>query len=290
MHKSLTLLTSIVILLIAACSSDDHIEKPQNEEGQIPVLLSTRAEGSNWDTGSQVGLFMVYGTMQSTNNYQNNLLLQNNGTASWTSQHPIYWIDDGTAADFIGYSPYNSDIPDAFAYSFQVNADQSSSDRQKASDFMWGKLATQTPNDQVLNMTLGHLFSRVIVHVVAGEGFTEQELRDGTLSVRLNAIRTQATINLATGVVTAVGDPTAITPLDEGELTYSAVVVPQQIAQKELITINFVGFDYPFTHTITFETCKQYTFTVTLKKISSGLNIGISDWDVVDEDFGGTVN
>ena len=89
MHKSLTLLTSIVILLIAACCSEDNNEKPQNEEGKIPVLLSTRAEGSNWDIGSQVGLFMVYGTMQSTNNYQNNLLLQNNGTASWTSQHPI---------------------------------------------------------------------------------------------------------------------------------------------------------------------------------------------------------
>ena len=35
---------------------------------------------------------------------------------------------------------------------------------------------------------------------------------------------------------------------------------------------------------------KQYTITVTMKKTSGGINIGIGDWDVVDEDFGGTVN
>jgi hypothetical protein len=34
---------------------------------------------------------------------------------------------------------------------------------------------------------------------------------------------------------------------------------------------------------------RQYTLTVKLKKTESGFDVGIEGWDILDEDFGGTV-
>jgi hypothetical protein len=41
---------------------------------------------------------------------------------------------------------------------------------------------------------------------------------------------------------------------------------------------------------MTFESGKQYTFTITIQKTSGDIEIGIGSWDVVDEDFGGVVS
>ena len=218
------------------------------------------------------------------------MLLQSNGAGVWTPQNKIFWKDNATVADFYGYAPYNASVTDAFAYNFQTQTDQSTAVAQKKSDFLWGKLAEQGPTDNVLSLTLNHLFARAIIKVAAGEGFTADELNNGTLNVRLNSIRTQATINLSTGTVTASGNASSITPLKEQNLQYSAVVVPQQVASTGIVTVTWNNANYTLTRAMNFESGKQYTITVTMKKTSGGINIGIGDWDVVDEDFGGTVN
>lgn len=285
-------LAGMTCFMMTACNSnDEELSKttPQNDEPR-EVRLLTRGVDETPVATEQVGIFMVYGVMQQTGNYINNMLLQSNGAGAWTPESKIFWKDNATVADFYGYAPYNAGVTDALAYNFQAQTDQSTATAQKQSDFLWGKLAEQGPTNDVLNLTLNHLFARAIIKVAAGEGFTADELSNGTLSVRLNSIRTQATINLSTGAVTASGNAASITPLKEQDLQYSAVIVPQQVASTGLVTVTWNSANYTLTRAMTFESGKQYTITVTMKKTSGGINIGIGDWDVVDEDFGGTVN
>lgn len=292
MKKISFLMAGMACIMMTACSSsDDEVTNEENVSGEAKMVrLQTRSGDESPVTVEQVGVFMVYGAMQESGNYINNMLLQSNGAGAWEPQYPVFWKDNATVADFYGYAPYNSGVTNALAYNFQAQTDQSTAAVQKQSDFLWGKLAEQGPTDNVLSLTLNHLFARAIIKVAPGEGFTADELNNGTLSVRLNSIRTQATINLATGAVTASGNAASITPLKEQNLQYSAVVVPQQVASTGIVTVTWNNANYTLTRAMTFESGKQYTITVTMKKTSGGINIGIGDWEVVDEDFGGTVN
>lgn len=292
MKKFSLMVAGLTCLAMVACSYSNTEEfNTENVSGKTKmVCLQTRAGADESVAIGQVGIYMTYGGMLQTGNYIDNLLLQSNGAGAWTPQSQIFWKDNVTVADFYGYAPYAVGVANALALNFHAQTDQTTAAAQKQSDFLWGKLSEQGPTDNVLSLTLNHLFARAIIKVAAGEGFTTDELNNGTLSVRLNDIRTQATINLANGAVTASGNAASIAPLREQDLQYSAVIVPQQIGQTGLVTVTWNGANYTLTRAMTFESGKQYTITVTLKKTSGGINIGIGDWDVVDEDFGGTVN
>lgn len=286
MNKIYGIMAGVVCMAMIACSNDS-IEPAEQEASPKVARIETRADSN---LTNQVGVFMVYGNMLSANNYINNMCLTSDGNGSWLADRTIYWKDNVTHADFYAYSPYAANIDNPTAHTFQIQADQSSTEKQKNSDFLWGWLADQEPTDKVLNITLNHIFSRAIVRVAPGEGFTEDELKNGTLSVRINGIRTQATINLSNGDVAVAGNAQTITPLKEQDLQYSAIIVPQQVAETGLITVSWNGADYTFTNSMTFTRGKQYTFTATLKKTSGGINIGIGGWEDAGEDYGGTVN
>lgn len=286
MKNVLNIMAGIACISLAACSNEST-ELLEQEPVHKLVRIETRADNN---LSNQVGVFMVYGDMQPTDNYINNMCLTSEGNGSWSADRQIYWQDNVTCADFYAYSPYVPNLDDVTALAYQVQVDQSDESKQKSSDFLWGKLASQEPTDKVLNMMLHHIFSRAIIRVAPGEGFTEEELKNGTLSVRINGVRTQATIDLSNGGVTPAGNAQTIIPLKEEELRYSAIIVPQQVPETGLITVTWNGADYTLTNSMLFESGKQYTFTITLKKTSGGINIGISGWEDAGEDYGGTVN
>ena len=49
------------------------------------------------------------------------------------------------------------------------------------------------------------------------------------------------------------------------------------------------GNPYTVQNAFNLEAKKKYTLTVKLKKTESGFDIGIDGWDIIGEDFGGTV-
>ena len=285
--KHSMILVGLACLGLAACSSEEYESNEPSRELAHPVRLATRAVG---DANSQVGIYMVYGSMQASDNYLNNISLTGDGAGTWSPEQTIYWKDNVSKADFIGYAPYQASVSNALACDFSVQADQSTVAAFEASDFLWGKLSDQEPTDKVLNLTLNHIFSQVIVKVAAGEGFTEDELKNGSLSVKLNGLRTNAIVNLSDGSITADGSTASITPYAQQTLQYAAIVVPQQVESTGLVTVTWNGSPYTLTRGMTFAGGKRYTLTVTLKKTQGGINIGIGDWEDAGEDFGGTVN
>ena len=107
------------------------------------------------------------------------------------------------------------------------------------------------------------------------------------MKVSLNNIKTSATVDLATATATATGQPSVITPYNDGS-AYHAIIVPQQVAQCNLITVNVNGRDFNLPKAFTFQSGKRHTFTVTLDKTSSGVNVTIGAWENDGNDNGGS--
>ena len=283
-----------LLLLATACSSGSDEKKTTPEVKKIPISLScnitSRATDTGYDTNDKIGLYVVNyvngGTvaLQQTGNHVDNMGFTYSGT--WTPDTPIYWSDNTTKADFYVYYPYAT-ISSLTAQPFTVKEDQSTEANYKASEFLWGKTTGVAPTDQAVSITTNHLFCCALVKVAAGNGFTTESLAASTITVKLNNIKTGATINLATGVATATGDAKTITPLKTTD-GYKALIVPQTVSGGSLITINVDGRDFNLKKDFTFSAGKRDTFTVVVSKTSNGINVGIGSWNEDGTDNGGT--
>ena len=107
------------------------------------------------------------------------------------------------------------------------------------------------------------------------------------MRVSLNNIKTSATADLATAAVTATGAASTVTPYYDGT-AYHAIIAPQQVAEGNLITVNVDGRDFNLAKAFTFQSGKRHTFTVTLDKTSSGVNVTIGAWENDGNDNGGS--
>ena len=284
----------MAMLLFTACSSDDPVqpEQPQPED-RLAVMITTRTDDP--PAGQlQAGLYMVNyqgghpDDLLAANNYVNNQLLTwtNDG---WTTSTPIYWNDMETQADFYAYAPYQASVSDARGLSFSVQTDQSTAAAFAQSDFLWGKVDGQSPTDGNFSLTLSHMFSQLTVTVTAEAGFDDNELQASDVSVYFGGSKTSCTIDIASGLSTPVGSANEVKLLSGNDLTYKAVLIPQQVPFSNLIKVDWRGNTYTLQNSYTLEAGRQYNITIRLKKTKSGFDVGIVGWDIIGEDFGGTI-
>ena len=298
--------TSIAAVLIAgvavfatSCSKSSPDEptptppEPGKEKIEIkisPAIAEARATDYGCETGDRIGLFVVNyngstpGTLANSGNYVDNMRFTYNGT--WTPDTPIYWQDNTTRADFYLYYPY-ADVKSVNSYPFEVRADQSTEAAYKASDLMVGKAVNIAPTASATQIPVSHVMSRIMLYLEAGNGFTKESLAAATVSVRINGVKCSSTVNLATGTATATGNPTSVVPL-AADNAYKALIVPQTVAEGNLITVTVDGREFNLKKGFTFVGAKSHKFTVTLSKTSNGVNVGINPWTDDGTDNGGT--
>lgn len=287
-----------ISFLLASCSKgsvnggEDPIpSNPPTEKIPIKlsVGLSTRVTDNAFENGDEIGLYMVNyngttpGTLANSGNYLNNTKFTYNG--NWSSATPLYWKDNTTHADFYVYYPYGSPS-NVSAYTFNVKANQSNETDYKASDFIWGKKENVAPTESYVNIQTSHLMSCIVIKLAAGEGLTEEEVTNGDATISINAIKTSASINLANGEITVSGDTGSVTPCKSGA-EWRAIIAPQEVPEQNLITVTLNGAGYNLKKGFTFVKGKKHTFTITLSKGSSGLNVDITDWEDDGTDNGG---
>ena len=298
--------TSIAAVLIAgvavfatSCSKSSPDEptptppEPGKEKIEIkisPAIAEARATDYGFETGDRIGLFVVNyngstpGTLANSGNYVDNMRFTYNGT--WTPDTPIYWQDNTTRADFYLYYPY-ADVKSVNSYPFEVRADQSTEAAYKASDLMVGKAVNIAPTASATQIPVSHVMSRIMLYLEAGNGFTKESLAAATVSVRINGVKCSSTVNLATGTATATGNPTSVVPL-AADNAYKALIVPQTVAEGNLITVTVDGREFNLKKGFTFVGANSHKFTVTLSKTSNGVNVGINPWTDDGTDNGGT--
>lgn len=284
------------VLAFAACGSDDSaVDEPQPPtDNRQEVNILTRTDEPGQGESLQAGLYMVNyvnglpDVLLGTNNYVNNHLLTwtNSG---WTTSTPIYWNDSETKADFYGYAPYQATVDDAHQLTFSIQTDQRTAAAFAQSDFLWGKVEGQSPNAGDFNLTLKHILCQLTVTVTAEAGFDDNELQANDVSVIFGGSKTCGTIDLSTGTVEVSGTANDVKLLSNGELTYKAVLLPQIVPFSNLIQVNWKGNVYTLQNSYRLEAGRQYNITVRLKKTKSGFDVGIAGWDIIGEDFGGTL-
>lgn len=252
----------------------------------------TRATDNVFESGDKIGLFVVNrnadgtaATLAATGNHVDNMRFAYSGT--WTPDTPIYWKDNTTHADFYLYYPYVASVTSVTAMPFSLNADQSTEAAYKACDMMVGSKSNVAPTEQAVTIDAKHVMSQMVITVEAGNGFTAESLAAADVSVKVNGVKTAATVNLATATVTASGDAAEVTPLSTTD-GYKAFIVPQTVAEGNLITVTVDGRDFNLKKGFTFVSGKRHRFTVTLSKTSNGVNVNITKWDDDGTDNGGT--
>lgn len=303
MQKSIAIF--FLATLLVCCGKSESTESPTPTPTPDPdpeyselITLSTttgtwsKVTDSSYESGDKVGLYVVNysgataGTLAVSGNQATNECYSYNGT-SWSSTNKVYWLDAETNADFYCYYPYTSTVSSITALPCAVATDQSTAAAFKGSELMWGKATGVAPTSSAVSVVTNHIMSTVIVKLVAGSGYTDTEFSALEKQVVLSNTKIGGTLNLSTGVVTATGSSADITPLDE-ESQYRALVVPQTISGVEFVKVTIEGIESILTTSETFLTNTQHTCTVTVDKVSDGLNIGIGGWESSATDFGGT--
>jgi hypothetical protein len=291
----------VFAFILSACSSgggDVPVPAPQPPpvEKKIPIKLncglSSRVSDSSYENNDKVGLYVVnykdgsVGTLLASGNHADNVAFTYSGS-SWTSGSSLYWKDDKTKADFYVYYPYGS-VTDVTAHPFSVKEDQSSVTSYKASEFLYGVSKGVSPTENAVNVTTYHSMSCAVIKLIAGEGFTDSALAAEEISVSLNGLKTASMVNLQKGEVMASGDAKQMIPLEE-DGTYKALVIPQTISADNFISIVIDGREYKLAEeSFTFVSGKRHSFSVTVSKVSNGVNVSVGAWDEDEEDHGGT--
>lgn len=264
---------------------------PSDKKMEIRISPSmTRATDFGFETGDCIGLYVVNysgstpGSLSNLGNHVDNMRFTYNGT--WTPDQIITWADNKTHADFYIYYPY-ANVQNVAAYPFSVKADQSTETAYKASDLMTGKALNVAPSEDAISIPVSHAMSRITISLEAGNGFTAESLAKADVAVKINGVKCDAMLNIASGAVSATGDSATITPLNTDN-EYKALIVPQTVEEGNLITVTVDGRDFNLRKAFTFESAKSHKFTVTISKTSTGVNVNINPWIEDGEDNGGT--
>lgn len=282
--KKLFALASIATLMFSC--SENFGETPFEEK--LPINISvdvqTRANDTAFESGDAVGVYVVNydgstaGTLKAEGNQADNAEFTYNG-GGWTSDEPIYWKDKNTSADFYAYYPYSASV-NINAQPFAVQADQSNEVNFWASDFLWGKTVKVAPTSNAVNIETNHVLSRIILEVKPGSGFTSESWAAATKSVKICDVKTNATINFATGIATATGNNGEIVPLATSS-NYKAMVVPQTVADdSKLIVVTVDGTEYVYRTGYTFKANTQHNFSIVVNKNESSVNVAIGEWNI----------
>lgn len=290
MKKLFTL--AAVAAMMFSCSKSEDVTP---DAGKLPINISigqqTRANDTTYENGDEVGVYVVNyngataGTLATSGNQVDNAHFTFDGS-KWSPENSIYWKDKSTAADFYAYYPY-SESTNISAHPFSVQANQSSENAFWASDFLWGKATKVSPTKNAVPIVTNHSLSRILVDIKPGNGFTAESWAAATKSVKICDVKASATIDLSTGIATATGNNGEIIPLAAAEtgttLSYKAMIVPQVVANNsKLVVVTVDGTDYVYRKGYTFQANTQHTFTVTVNKSGSNVDVTIGEWTIDD--------
>lgn len=281
------------VVLFAACNKPTPVPVPTPPEPEKMPIAITRAatSDSEFQNGDMVGLYVVNydgnfaGSLTTNGNYVDNMRITSY-QGVWTPLQPLYWLDTDTKADFYCYYPYCDKITDVSKFNVAVAEDQSRLEAYRASDFLWGKVSGVKPTPEPVEVTLDHKMSRLVVSLVAGNGYSDNDL--AAAGVTICSVKTGAQINLATGVVSPTGNTSEVRPYADGE-EFCACLVPQTISEADFVKIILGDRTYILKQSLTLEAGKQHKCTITVSKTDQGINVGISDWVIDNVDYGGIV-
>lgn len=316
-------------LLLGGCSKADA---PGTDDGTpVPVSLSasvqantptanaasalphtrTTGGGDSWAQGDNVGIFMltaggtlpggIVGTGADAADNREYGVTPATGALAPVGGTPIYYPQSGNV-DFIAYYPYTAatgtnpgEITAGSLYNITV-AGQTSADAQNTLDVLYAKTTGVAKTKTAVNLTFGHVLSKVTLNVLLGDGMDGLDGDDVT-AAKFSGMPATATMALQDGTLTAGAASAtpfpavkAAAPTATYAATFTALVVPQPAGgTNRTITFTVDGEDYtaPIPAADAFAAGNHYTYPVTVKL--TGVTVGtpdITDWTTNDNGTG----
>ena len=311
--KKHLLTLGLAAVLFTACATDPeglNATVPQGTpvisiSGSIDQQSATRVDDNGFCDGDQIGLYGVNYTNDNTtpgtllddgNQVDNARYTFDKANNIWQASGTFYYKDAETNIDLYAYYPFAH--PESVNdYTFAVQHDQSTPTGVAQSDFLWAKRSNVTPSQEKVGLYFYHRMSLVKVKLTEGQGFASGEFKNLSKSVlALNTTRT-ASINLATGSVTATGEADSqgivMKPNDN---EFRAIVVPQSVdGSNPLFAITIDGITYRFkrNEATKYVNGKMTSFEIAINKKShtgtyelSLIDTSIDEW-IDDIDFYG---
>lgn len=293
-------IVTLSLLGLTACEKDQVSGLSAIDDNEICIdaniqEVQTRATGSAFATGDQVGVYVVEylnnntdrGELQ-TGIYKNMKLTYN--SSSWTAESKMYWQSE-KQVDVIGYYPYNQSLVESTlnAYPWTIDVIQDTNEKMLKGDFLWAQKVT-LPRSNAVPLTFKHMMTKVVINYKLGEGFTAFPQNMPIKVQTMNGVST--TVNLKTGEVTPATRETSYRQYQMLEtqnpsagvvLRQEAIMIPQTMRASDefiVMTVPDLGlFKYTLPSDMELKSGWEYTFDITLTK--GGIQVavgGIQDW------------
>lgn len=294
------------VLFLSGCGKDKDTDDLALPGGEHPMTFATAMEGSTatgtttdgttWKGGEQIAMQVEGSGVKRFAPVDGNLAM----LAAVDGDDTFYWQTSAetkrVSAWYVG-TGYKSSLPQ----SWTVESDQSG-EGYGQSDFLYAPPTNISfSNRGSTTLRFKHLPAKVVVHLKNGDGLTEKDVQDATVTL-VSQATTSGAINAADGSVAQTA------PRNEGitpnvwvtpEVGYlksvQALLVPQQMQNKKFIKVT-VGTgddarDYYYTPTeetdANLENGKQYAYEITVTKTElSVAPVTIGGWK--DSDISGS--
>lgn len=305
MKKNNILAIAAIALTFTACSNDNDITT-NNEGKDTPISLSvgvgdlsvvTRAENTATLTDGELGLYITKnGEKTLVGKYLCNNAKFTYSNSGWTCGTTYYWAADNATINYFAYFPFQGTERTAatslpWDTSTQTGVGEGGYDPL---DLLYvNGSATNTASDHGINITLGHVCSKLVVNVSKlgseiAEGKTISSIKIGGLKAKGNFYLFADTNNqIDAGSWKPDVNPADIvmkstTTNANMNSTYEAILIPQKAAFTLTIRLNN-NSEYQLSvpeQTFAAGTCYTLTMQVGQDKVTIG-NITQTLWEEV---------
>lgn len=249
----------------------------------------TRATATDFEAGDRISLFVskADAPLEIGGNLVNNEPLAYDGS-SWTATHTLYW-DDGTYNAY-AYYPFIQGVSSISDQPFSVSLDQTTPKTAtalggyEASDLLFATAKGIKASASPVSLTFRHIMSKLKIRLVRGEDF-EGEM-PATADVYIHNTVPTATVDLQAGVATRYvkGTRHTIQAHQEGTYSYSAIVVPQRIDNRQpLIEVVMKGVSYLFESKFVFKPGVEHLVNLVItdnpEKVKIDIGGEVENWD-----------
>lgn len=280
------LLAGLTFCGVVACK--EHCPQPENPlhpKGEVSFktnieVLANRVVGNKWENADAIGVYALQaGQTLPSGLYNNfgNVKYTTPGDGSFTAASTPIVFPETAALDFVAYYPYSES-----ASNNQLPLDLS----KGAVDYLYSNDAKgKTASQPVVSMTFRHVLSKLTLTVRNSSALTG-------LKATLSGLKTDGTLNLATGEITLgeKSENVAVTPQVNGtEATISAMLLPNQDLHEATLTFTLGDKQYAWKpEAQALQGNKNYEYTLALNADGSVAVLNLSGAVIKDWEAGNT--
>lgn len=282
---------AFIIGMAASCSQDEAVETtldprttPMTFDVSYPGggAKKTRVADDSFEQGDKVGLFVAAADapLEIGGNLVNNEALTCEGD-KWTAGKTLYW--DNGVFNAYAYYPYMPTVSSVTDLPFNVAEDQREDGYEK-SDFLYARTENVSASASPVQLQFRHIMSKLTVRLIKGEDFEGEMPTDAVL--RIHNTVPSSTIDLSVGMATrdVKGTRSTIIAHQDGDYIYSAIIVPQRIANRQpLVEVEMKGVSYLLESTFVFKPGTEHlvNLVITDNPEQAKIEIGgeIQNWE-----------